>query len=87
MLAAQGNTAVQHSLLERIADARKQSDALFDIVRPEAIYDRPIPERHRIIFYVGIWKPSTGIFCTRLYSGSRVFILSSIACLLSASTP
>jgi iron(II)-dependent oxidoreductase len=53
MLAAQGNTAVQHSLLGRIADARHQSDALFDIVRPEAIYDRPIPERHRIIFYVG----------------------------------
>ena len=53
MLVAQGKTAVQNSLLGRIADARNQSDALFDIVRPEAIYDRPIPERHRIIFYVG----------------------------------
>ena len=53
MLVAQGKTAVQNSLLGRIADARNQSDALFDIVRTEAIYDRPIPERHRIIFYVG----------------------------------
>jgi gamma-glutamyl hercynylcysteine S-oxide synthase len=53
MLVAQGKTTVQNSLLGRIADARNQSDALFDIVRPEAIYDRPIPERHRIIFYVG----------------------------------
>jgi gamma-glutamyl hercynylcysteine S-oxide synthase len=40
-------------LLDRIADARRRSDALFNIVRPEAIYERPIPERHRIIFYVG----------------------------------
>ena len=26
---------------------------MFAIVRPEALYDRPIPERHRIIFYLG----------------------------------
>jgi ergothioneine biosynthesis protein EgtB len=40
-------------LLARITDARRRSDALFDIVRTDALYDRPIPERHRIIFYVG----------------------------------
>src|SRR6266849_6502 len=44
---------VRRQLRERIADARRRSDALFDIVRPDAIYERPIPERHRIIFYVG----------------------------------
>src|ERR1044072_8050578 len=44
---------VGHPLLERIVDARRKSDALFDIVKPEAIFERPIPERHRIIFYVG----------------------------------
>jgi ergothioneine biosynthesis protein EgtB len=44
---------VRRELLERIADARRRSDALFDIVRPYAMYERPIPERHRIIFYVG----------------------------------
>ena len=44
---------VRRELLERIADARRRSDALFDIVRTGAIYERPIPERHRIIFYVG----------------------------------
>jgi gamma-glutamyl hercynylcysteine S-oxide synthase len=53
MLAAQGEIAGRRQLLERIADARRRSDALFNIVRPESIYDRPIPERHRIIFYVG----------------------------------
>ena len=42
-----------HLLLERMVDARRRSDVLFDIVRTDAIYDRPIPERHRIIFYVG----------------------------------
>lgn len=37
----------------RLQAARSQSDDLFEIVRPEALYDRPIPERHRIIFYIG----------------------------------
>src|SRR5713101_3948419 len=41
------------TLMARLADARARTDELFDIVRPEAIYDRPIAERHRIIFYLG----------------------------------
>ena len=49
----QRESAVGESLLHRIADARQKSDALFEIVRPEALYDRPIPERHRIVFYIG----------------------------------
>lgn len=40
-------------LVTRLIDARRQSDDLFQIVRPDSIYDRPIPERHRIIFYLG----------------------------------
>jgi gamma-glutamyl hercynylcysteine S-oxide synthase len=47
------NVAVGNSLLERMLAARRESDALFDIVKPNAIFERPIPERHRIIFYVG----------------------------------
>src|SRR5579862_8140534 len=55
MLAAQPQPeiAVRRQLLERIADARRRSDELFQIVQPGSIYERPIPERHRIIFYVG----------------------------------
>jgi len=53
MLTAQRDFVVESSLLARISDARKRSDALFDIVREGSMYDRPIPERHRIIFYVG----------------------------------
>ncbi len=40
-------------ILARLAAARARSDEVFEIVRPEALYDRPIPERHRIIFYIG----------------------------------
>src|ERR1043165_6507026 len=41
------------SLLRQLAAARVRTDELFSIVREEAMYDRPIAERHRIIFYVG----------------------------------
>ena len=53
MLTAQPDVAVRRQLLERVSDARLRSDALFNIVRADSIYERPIPERHRIIFYVG----------------------------------
>lgn len=53
MPTAQKDVAVGQRLLERIFDARQKSDALFQIVKPEARYERPIPERHRIIFYIG----------------------------------
>ena len=53
MLTAYGQSAVHSGLLERLHEARQITDSLFDIVRPEALYDRPIGERHRIIFYIG----------------------------------
>jgi iron(II)-dependent oxidoreductase len=53
MLAMRSGVAVQHNLLERVLDARQQSDALFSLVQPRSLYERPIPERHRIIFYLG----------------------------------
>src|SRR6267378_452531 len=53
MLAAEKSVAVPHELMERVSDARRQSDELFNLVREKALYERPIPERHRIIFYLG----------------------------------
>ena len=53
MLVASEDVEIRRTLLERIAEARRQTDELFDLVRPEALYERPIPERHRIIFYLG----------------------------------
>jgi ergothioneine biosynthesis protein EgtB len=50
---ARQDVAVGQELLERLSDARERSDALFRVLRDDAIYDRPISERHRIIFYVG----------------------------------
>ena len=43
----------RHNLHIRLAEARQRKDEVFQIVRDEAMYDRPIAERHRIIFYVG----------------------------------
>ncbi len=41
------------NLLEQIRKARVASDQLFKVLKPETIYERPIAERHRVIFYVG----------------------------------
>jgi iron(II)-dependent oxidoreductase len=41
------------SLLFRIHEARARTDALFQLLPPNSFYDRPIPERHRLIFYLG----------------------------------
>lgn len=53
MLAAQSDVTTRNKLLDRLSLARCRSDALFDLVRPDSVYERPIPERHRIIFYIG----------------------------------
>jgi len=41
------------TLSTRLADSRRVTDKLFGLVRPDALYERPIPERHRLIFYLG----------------------------------
>src|SRR6202048_1609092 len=53
MLTAEKSGAVPHELMERVFEARRRSDELFNLVRENALYERPIPERHRIIFYLG----------------------------------
>jgi len=53
VLAAQENIGLRQTLLNRLTEARRQSDNLFGLIRPEFFYDRPIPERHRFIFYLG----------------------------------
>ncbi len=40
-------------LVHALARSRLRTDALFGLVRPEAFLDRPVPERHRTIFYFG----------------------------------
>jgi iron(II)-dependent oxidoreductase len=40
-------------LSRSLCDARLYTDHLFEVVRSDALYDRPIAERHRLIFYLG----------------------------------
>ena len=41
------------SLARSLIEARARTDTLFGFVKPDAFYEWPIPERHRIIFYLG----------------------------------
>jgi ergothioneine biosynthesis protein EgtB len=45
--------AIREQLLLRLAESRSVTDELFRIVHADAFYDRPIAERHRLIFYIG----------------------------------
>jgi ergothioneine biosynthesis protein EgtB len=47
------DVALRHELIDQLANARHRTDDLFAIVNPDSLYERPIPERHRIIFYIG----------------------------------
>lgn len=53
MLATSTRLASPVTLLRRLSAARAETDTLFQLLDPVAMYDRPIPERHRIIFYLG----------------------------------
>jgi len=58
MPATQSDTVVHHDqahhdLVEQLEKARQRSDDLFAVVKPDFLYERPIAERHRIIFYIG----------------------------------
>src|SRR5215467_6920570 len=44
---------IRHDLHTRILEARARIDELFQLVSEVALYDRPIAERHRIVFYLG----------------------------------
>jgi iron(II)-dependent oxidoreductase len=43
----------RESLRKELAFARAQTDLLFQMLAPAALHERPIPERHRVIFYLG----------------------------------
>jgi iron(II)-dependent oxidoreductase len=53
MAAPQLARALHPALLSRMEEARARSDALFQLLPPNSFYDRPVAERHRLIFYLG----------------------------------
>jgi gamma-glutamyl hercynylcysteine S-oxide synthase len=44
---------LEPTLQMRLEEARARTDAIFKLLPPESLYDRPIPERHRLLFYLG----------------------------------
>jgi iron(II)-dependent oxidoreductase len=52
---ATANASIENcgGLAAQFQAGRMQSDALFDILKPSAVFERPIAQRHRMIFYIG----------------------------------
>jgi ergothioneine biosynthesis protein EgtB len=68
-MATQSKISLQDQLRTLILEARANSDRLFDIIREDSLYERPIPERHRIIFYIGHLESfDWNLFRTHLFS-------------------
>jgi gamma-glutamyl hercynylcysteine S-oxide synthase len=53
MFDTRNEPASREILVGRLAESRRLTDELFEVVRRDSFYERPIPERHRIVFYVG----------------------------------
>jgi len=81
LLSASGTTFTPGLL-----DARARTDDVFRVVREEAMYDRPIPERHRIIFYVGHVEAFDWNLLPSALSDCNPFSGHSITCLRLALT-
>jgi len=52
-MATQSKVTALDQLRNSVLEARANSDRLFEIVREDSLYERPIPERNRIVFYIG----------------------------------
>ena len=73
MLTAAARVEVGNTIQARLSEARQRTDELFRIVRSEALYDRPIAERHRVVFYLGHLEAFDGNLL-----GDRLFALGPV---------
>ena len=53
MSISQAAPALRNRSLTRLQKSRERTDPLFDLLLPMSFYERPIPARHRLIFYLG----------------------------------
>jgi gamma-glutamyl hercynylcysteine S-oxide synthase len=53
MATFQAAPTLHPNLLSRMEEARARTDALFEVLPPNSFYERPVAERHRLIFYLG----------------------------------
>ncbi|HET7107655.1 MAG TPA: SUMF1/EgtB/PvdO family nonheme iron enzyme [Candidatus Acidoferrum sp.] len=68
-MATQSKLAAFDQLRNALLEARANSDRLFAIVREDSLYERPIPERNRIVFYIGHLEAfDWNLFRTHLFS-------------------
>ena len=65
---------------ERMRSARSHTDHLFELLQPDALYSRPIPERHRLIFYLGHLEAFDWNLICRKTLGVASFSPSSTSC-------
>ncbi|HZL57712.1 MAG TPA: SUMF1/EgtB/PvdO family nonheme iron enzyme [Bryobacteraceae bacterium] len=61
------------ALRGELAYAREQTDSLFETISPEALYERPIAERHRLIFYLGHFEAFDWNVLARRSMSERAF--------------
>jgi formylglycine-generating enzyme required for sulfatase activity len=52
-------------LVRELNLARAKSQELFNVLKPDALYERPIAERHRVLFYIGHLEGFDSIFVCR----------------------
>jgi iron(II)-dependent oxidoreductase len=68
-MATQIKLIALEQLRNSVLEARANSDRLFETVREDSLYERPIPERNRIIFYIGHLEAfDWNVFRTHLFS-------------------
>src|SRR5258708_10981385 len=68
-MATQSKLTPIDQLRNAVMEARAYSDRLFQIVREDSLYERPIPERNRIVFYIGHLEAfDWNLFRTHLFS-------------------
>lgn len=73
-MSSPSSETVRHATLaRRYQEACAATDALFDAVKPEHLYDRPIPERHRIVFYIGHLEAfDWNLLGPRMFAGAAI---------------
>ena len=67
------SNAMEQRLHAELAHARQQTDCLFDLIAPETLYERPIAERHRLVFYLGHFDAFDWNLLARRHAGEKAF--------------
>jgi formylglycine-generating enzyme required for sulfatase activity len=64
---------MESSLRAELSHARRQTDLLFHLIAPETLYERPVAERHRLIFYLGHFEAFDWNVLARRSKGENAF--------------